>query len=146
MVAVQSDGCAPIVRAYEAGDRFAQPFANAATIASGIRVPAAIGDFMILDAIRESRGCAVAVAEQRIGQWMGLACASEGISICPEAAACVGAAQRLLAEGWLKADERVVIFNTGAAQKYPEAMAVDLPRLSVNEPIDWDRLAECDLV
>lgn len=90
LVAVQSEGCAPIVRAFQRGERFAEPFRNAATIASGIRVPAAVGDFMILDAIRESGGQAIAVEESRIASWMQLAASSEGISLCPEAAACVG--------------------------------------------------------
>lgn len=141
MVVVQSDGCAPIVRAFAAGERFAEPFADAATIASGIRVPAAVGDFMILDAVRESEGCAVAVEEGRIREWMQLATACEGVSICPEAAACVGALERLAAEGWIAPDERVVVFNTGAAQKYPEAMATELPRIDLAQPIDWERIA-----
>jgi threonine synthase len=141
MVSVQSDGCCPIVRAFESGDRFAAPFENSSTIASGIRVPAAVGDFMILDAVRDSNGCAVAVDEGRIRQWMNLASGSEGISICPETAACVGAMELLAADGWIRPDERVVIFNTGAAQKYSEAMTVDLPRLDKNTAIDWDRIA-----
>jgi threonine synthase len=140
MVAVQSDGCAPIVRAFDAGERFAQPFAGAATVASGIRVPAAVGDFMILDAVRESRGRAIAVSEARIRAWVESAAHDTGLSICPETAACVGALERLAAERWIKPDERVVIFNTGAAQKYPEALAVNLPRLANNESIDWERL------
>lgn len=141
MVAVQSDGCAPIVRAFEAGQRFAEPFSPAATIASGIRVPAAVGDFMILDAVRASGGLAVAVDERRIREWMRLGTRLEGISICPESAACIGALERLSADGWIKPDEQVVLFNTGAAQKYPEAMRVDLPRLDKDQPIDWGSIA-----
>jgi len=140
MVAVQSDGCAPIVRAFEAGERFAQPFAGAATIASGIRVPAAVGDFMILDAVRESGGRAVAVDETKLRYWMALGTASEGISICPETAACLGAVEQLAAERWIDEDERVVIFNTGAAQKYPEAMSVRLPRIDKDAPLDWEQI------
>lgn len=141
MVSVQSDGCAPIVRAFESGQRFAEPFSPAATIASGIRVPAAVGDFMILDAVRASGGLAVAVDETRIREWMGLGTRLEGISICPESAACIGALERLAAAGWIKPDEHVVIYNTGAAQKYPEAMRVDLPRLDKDRPIDWHSMA-----
>jgi threonine synthase len=137
MVAVQSDGCCPIVRAYEKGERFAELFANAATIASGIRVPAAVGDFMILDAVRESGGRAVAVAEGRIREWLRLAFSLEGIAICPEAAACVGALEQLAREGWIGPDESVVLFNTGAAQKYPAAIDTELPRLDKAAPIDW---------
>jgi threonine synthase len=141
MMAVQSTGCAPIVRAFDAGERFAQPFSPAATIASGIRVPAAVGDFMILDAVRSSGGRAVAVAESRIREWMSLGARLEGISICPESAACIGALERLSGEGWIRPDDRVVLFNTGAAQKYPEAMRVDLPRIDKDRPIDWDKVA-----
>lgn len=140
MVAVQSDGCAPIVRAFESGQRFAETFSPAATIASGIRVPAAVGDFMILDAVRASGGRAVAVAEARIREWMSLGARLEGISICPESAACIGALERLVAEQWVRPDEHVVLFNTGAAQKYPEAMHVDLPRIDKDQPIDWKRI------
>jgi threonine synthase len=141
MVSVQSEGCAPIVRAFDRGERFAEPFANAATIASGIRVPAAVGDFMILDAVRASGGRAIAVEEARIREWMALGMSSEGIAICPESAACIGALERLANEGWIRPDERVVIFNTGAAQKYPEAMSCELPRLDKNAGEDlWKQV------
>ncbi len=139
MVSVQSSGCCPIARAYDAGERFATPFENAETIASGIRVPAAVGDFMILDAVRASDGKAVAVDETRIDEWMRLANGSEGIAVCPESAACVGAAQKLRDEGWIREDERVVIFNTGAVQKYLEVMRSELPRLDKSN-IDWSRI------
>lgn len=141
MVAVQSTGCAPIVTAYERGQRFAEPFPNAATIASGIRVPAAVGDFMILDAVRASGGCAIAVDESRIAEWMHLAVRSTGIAVCPEAAACVGALEQLSARGWIRPDERVVLFNTGAAQKYVEAIASTLRKLDRTQPLDWDAIA-----
>jgi threonine synthase len=95
MVAVQSNGCCPMVRAYEQGERFAARFENAATITSGRRVPPVVGDFMILDAIRESDGCAVAVDENRIREWMYLAASTEGLSVGLEAATCVGAAELL---------------------------------------------------
>ena len=142
MVSVQSTGCAPIAKAFESGSRFAEPFANAATIASGIRVPAAVGDFMILDAVKESGGVALQVEEARIREWMHLVAASEGIAICPETAACIGALERLTRDGWIKPHERVVVFNTGAAQKYVEAMQCDLPKLDITRPIDWDWLSE----
>ena len=141
MVSVQSTGCAPIVRAFEAGQRFAEPFPNAATIASGIRVPAAVGDFMILDAVRESGGLAIAVEENSIKTWMRQAVAAEGIPLCPESAACVGALKMLLERGAIRPHERAVIFNTGAAQKYPEAIATNLPRLDKEAPLDWDHIA-----
>lgn len=145
MVSVQSTGCAPIATAFAAGERFAKPFANASTIASGIRVPAAVGDFMILDAVRESQGTAVAVDESRIREWMRLVAGSEGIAICPETAACIGALEQLTSSGWIRPEERVVVFNTGAAQKYVEALACELPRLDIGQPIDWDWLSEASL-
>jgi threonine synthase len=138
MVAVQSEGCAPIVRAFESGERFAEPFEHAATIASGIRVPVAVGDFMILDAIRDSGGTAVAVEDSRIGKWMELAARTEGLLICPESAACVGAAEKLRGNGWLAPDARVVICNCGSGRKYPHLMSAELPRLPREGPIDWD--------
>jgi threonine synthase len=141
MVAVQSDGCCPIVDAYEAGDRFAEPAEDPETVASGLRVPEAVGDFMILDALRESDGRAVAVDESRIREWMRLGTSTTGVSIGPEAAACVGAAETLSNEGWIAPDDRVVLFNCGAAQKYPQTLDLDLPRLAPNTSVDWDRLA-----
>ena len=142
LVAVQSEGCAPIVRAFDQGQRFAEPFPNASTMASGIRVPVAVGDFMILDAIRASRGRAIAVEEKRIREWMQLATASEGIPVCPESAACVGAAQMLAADGWIGASERVVIFNTGAVQKYVEAIQAELPAVDCTKSVDWQALSK----
>jgi threonine synthase len=141
MVAVQSDGCCPMVRAYEQGERFATRFENAATIASGLRVPAAVGDFMILDAIRESDGCAVAVDETRIREFMYLAASTEGLSVGPEAATCVGAAELLAESGWIEPDERVIIYNCGASQKYPDVLRTAVPRINIDEPIEWDRIA-----
>jgi threonine synthase len=140
MISCQSDGCAPIATAFQQGERFAKKFESAATIASGIRVPAAVGDFMILDAVRESGGIALATAEADIPKWMKLASASEGISFCPETAVCLGALERLLSEGKICARERVVIFNTGAAQKYPEAVQETLPHIDITKPIDWDSI------
>jgi threonine synthase len=125
----QSDGCAPIVTAFDKGERFATRFENAHTVASGLRVPAAVGDFMMLDAIRASGGKAIAGKEGRVAEWMTKASAAEGISVCPETAVCFDCLDMLVQRGDVKADERVVVFNTGAAQKYLEALPVDLPRL-----------------
>ncbi len=141
MVSVQSEGCCPIVRAFEAGERFAEPFENAATIASGIRVPAAVGDFMILDAVRESGGCAVAVDETRIVEWMQTSAASEGISVCPESAACVGAAEKLAASGFIGDGDRVVVYNCGAAQKYPHVTSASPPQVPDPSNLDWEWIA-----
>lgn len=139
MFVCQSEGCAPIVSAFNAGERYAKPIENAHTIASGLRVPGAVGDFMILDAVRESGGRAVAAKENRLTEWMQLASSKEGLSICPETAACFDVLEQSLAKGWIDRDEIVVIFNTGAAQKYVEAMEVDLPRVDHTRPIDWTK-------
>ena len=140
MISCQSDGCAPIARAFERGERFAAKFENARTIASGVRVPAALGDFMILDAVRASGGSAVAVEERVIEPWMRKAISLEGLSICPETAVCLGALQMLLANGGIEPHERIVVFNTGAAQKYPEAVHEVIPLLDIRLPIDWDQI------
>ena len=136
LIACQSDGCAPIVRAFERGERFAEPFADPQTIASGLRVPAAVGDFMILDAVRTSGGCAIAGREGRIVEWMTRVAAAEGICICPETAVCFDCLEQLIAQGDIGADEEVVVFNTGAAQKYPETLRLDLPRIEKYRPFD----------
>jgi threonine synthase len=140
MISCQSDGCAPIARAFARGERFAAKFENARTIASGVRVPVAIGDFMIIDAVRASGGTAVAVPEHAIAPWMRKSAALEGLSICPETAVCLGALEMLLARGEIHAHERIVVFNTGAAQKYPEAIHEMIPLLDVQRPIDWRRI------
>jgi threonine synthase len=140
MIAYQSDGCAPIVRAFENGDRFAEPFPNAHTIASGLRVPAAVGDFMILDAVRASGGCAIAGREERIVHWMRRVASVEGIGICPETAVCFDCLEQLVAAGKIKDSESVVVFNTGAAQKYPECVPVELPLIDKNKSVDYQGL------
>jgi threonine synthase len=140
LISCQSDGCAPIVRAFEKGERFAEPFPNAHTIAKGLRVPAAVGDFMMLDAIRASGGCAVAGREEGVVEWMRRGMSLEGISICPETAVCFDCLQKLVAEGKIGAAEEVVVFNTGAAQKYPEIVSLDLQRIDKERPVDYASL------
>jgi threonine synthase len=141
MFACQSDGCAPIVAAFERGERHAESFPDPHTVASGLRVPKAVGDFMILDAVRASGGRALAAAESEILPWMRRANALEGMSLCPEAAACLSALAALVRRGELERDRRVVVFNTGAVQKYVEAMACELPTLPPASEIDWAALA-----
>jgi threonine synthase len=141
LVSCQSDGCAPIVRAWEQGERFAQPFPDAHTVASGLRVPAAVGDFMMLDAIRQSGGCAVAGSEGRIVEWMSRAASLEGVSVCPETAVCFDCLERLVQDGRVRPDEEVVVFNTGAAQKYPEVVPLELPHIDKDRPVDYDNLS-----
>ncbi|MEO6653017.1 MAG: threonine synthase [Ilumatobacteraceae bacterium] len=140
MISCQADGCAPISTAWENGERFAQPFPDASTAASGLRVPAAVGDFMILDAVNESGGQARACAEESLLAWARRASALEGIAFAPETGACLGVLEMLVAEAAIDPDERVVIFNTGAAQKYVEVMGTHpLPRLP--DPVDWEAFA-----
>ncbi len=139
MFSCQSTGCSPIADAFKKGERFAQPPADPRTIASGLRVPRAVGDFMILDAIRESGGHALDAEESRLVHWMRLACQNEGISLCPESAACIGALERALIDGLVKRDEQIVVFNTGAAQKYLEVIDTPLPRID-HTRIDWARI------
>ena len=117
---VQAEGCAPIVRAFEAGERFAQEFPNAATKASGLRVPKAIGDFLMLDALRASGGGVAAVSDEAMLEAVREVGSAEGIFAAPEGAACWAALRRLHAEGKIGSDERVVLFNTGAGVKYLE--------------------------
>ncbi len=140
MISCQSDGCAPIAVAFANNERFAKKFENAATIASGIRVPAAVGDFMILDAVRESGGKALATPEADIPKWMVMAASSEGIALCPEAAVCLGALEVLLQFGEIKPDDRILLFNTGSALKYPEAVRESLQRVDINKPIEWETI------
>lgn len=118
MVSVQADGCAPIVTTFESGARFAEEFPDAATIASGLRVPRAIGDFLILDALRESGGTAVAVSDAELIQGARDIARLEGIFACPEGGACVPAVRKLVANGTIGAKDCVVIFNTAAGVKY----------------------------
>ncbi len=121
MVTVQAKGCAPIVRAFETGKRFADEFADAETVASGLRVPKAIGDFLILDALRESGGTAIAVTDEELIAATREIGAAEGIFCAPEGAACLPALRKMVEQGAVKTNERIVLFNTGAGVKYLEA-------------------------
>jgi threonine synthase len=140
LISCQSDGCAPIVRAFEKGERFAEPFPNAHTVASGLRVPAAVGDFMMLDAIRASGGQAIAGDETRLVEWMRRCMSLEGISICPETAICLDCLEKLCAYGDITTDKEVVVYNTGAAQKYPEVVPLNLRRIDKDKALDFHRL------
>ena len=118
MFAVQATGCAPIVRAFEAGAKSAAEFPNAHTIASGLRVPKAIGDFLILKILRQSNGGAVAVDDEEMMRVTREVGSSEGLFVAPEGAACFAALKSLLASGKIASNEQVVIFNTGSGIKY----------------------------
>jgi threonine synthase len=123
MVTVQASGCAPIVRAFESGQRFADEFPNAATAASGLRVPKAVGDFLILDAIRASGGTALAVSDEELIAATREIGAAEGIFCAPEGAACLPALKKLMTTGMVTSSDRVVLFNTGSGVKYLECFA-----------------------
>ncbi|MBI1791774.1 MAG: threonine synthase [Acidobacteria bacterium] len=128
MIAVQVAGCQPVVRAYEQGAERSQFWENAQTVAAGLRVPKPLGDFLILEAVRQSGGTALAVTDEELLEAGVRLAASEGLFICPEGAACVSALEKLLASGFLKRGERIVIYNTGAGLKYLEAYAPLFPR------------------
>ncbi len=139
LISCQFEGCAPIATAFDKGERFCEAPANPRTAASGLRVPKPVGDFMILDAVRASGGAALALEEARLGEWMHLATELEGVSLCPESAACIGALKRELAQGRTRRDHTVVVFNTGAAQKYVELVDRPLPRIDFRD-VDWSCL------
>ncbi|MGH3441753.1 MAG: threonine synthase [Nitriliruptorales bacterium] len=119
MVAVQSEGCAPIVRAYDEGTEHAERWEDASTFAAGIRVPAAIGDFLILDAVRASGGFAIAVSDAAIEEARSEVARDDGLLMCPEGAATVAAHRESLARGLVSPDEQALVFNTGSGLKYP---------------------------
>lgn len=125
MVVAQSSGCAPIVRAFERGDEFAEPWQNASTNASGIRVPGAVGDYLILRAVRDSGGTAIAVTDEEIARDTEAIASSEGVYAAPEGAATLSVLRQMLKKDMVSPEERVALFNTGAGQKYPEFISYD---------------------
>ena len=131
----------PSLGVFEAGKRHAPDIDRPETLAAGIRVPKALGDFLVLDAVRASGGQALAARETDLVTWMRRTMELTGIALCPESAACVAALPKALEDGHIQPGEQVVIFNTGAAQKYVEVMAAsaDIPRLD-RDRIDWSVL------
>ncbi|HEV7234081.1 MAG TPA: threonine synthase [Sphingorhabdus sp.] len=119
MFAVQAEGCAPMVRAWEQGERFAERWQDAHTVAAGIRVPQAVGDFLILDAVRESGGRAVAVSDAEIERAVDDAASKDGLLLCPEGGATLAAWRQALAGGWVDKGERALLFNCATGLKYP---------------------------
>ena len=120
MVSVQAAGCAPIVRAYSAGDEHAEPWIDPETIAAGLRVPAAVGDFLMLKAIRDSGGCALSVTDEELMASASKMAAAVGSFPAPEGAATLAALEKLIAQNQVSERERVVLFNTGTGLKYIE--------------------------
>ncbi len=135
MIAVQAAGCAPMVRAYEEGKEHAPRWEGAHTIASGIRVPQAIGDFLILRAVRESGGFAIAVTDQAISEALYEVARSEGLLLCPEGAATYAAYKQSLADGRIRPDEQAVLFNCATGLKYP--LPPVTRTLDRHKPIDF---------
>jgi threonine synthase len=119
MYAIQASGCAPMVRAFEQGDEFAERWEDAATVATGIRVPSAVGDFLILRAVRESGGAALAVEEEAILQGVEDAARDDGFLLCPEGGAVLAGWRQSLERGLVRRDERIVLFNCANGNKYP---------------------------
>ena len=128
MIAVQATGCQPIVRAFEQGTERSEYWENATTVSSGLRVPKPLGDFLVLQAVRQSGGTALAVTDEASLDWGIELAKQEGMFVAPEGAACVAACQQLLNSGFLKASDKIVIYNTGAGLKYLEAYATRFPR------------------
>ena len=122
MFAVQSDGCAPIVKAFIEGKEFADMWKDASTMASGIRVPAAIGDYLILQALRDSNGGALTVSDDEIIKMMSIVASLEGMFVCPEGAATAVALDKLLIDGLVKDNDKVLLLNTGSGLKYLDVL------------------------
>ena len=132
---MQATGCAPIVEAFERGARESEPFPDARTAAFGITVPKALGDFLVLDAVYETGGAAIAVTDEDLLAAQAELAEVEGAFICPEGAACFAALGPLRESGLIGADDEVVVLNTGAGVKYPETVTVDAPLLAKDDRI-----------
>jgi threonine synthase len=140
MISVQAEGCAPIPKAYEEGREESEFFQNAQTLAAGLRVPHALGDFLILRAVRESGGSALAVSDEEIIEDVGLIARSDGIFACPEGAATLSALKHLINDGKVDRNEKVVLFNTGSGLKYTDLFEVHAPIFNVGDKIDYKKL------
>jgi len=136
LVAVQAEHCAPIVEAYKKKESESTFWEGARTIAYGITVPKALGDFLVLGAIYDTNGCAIAVSDASILEYQALLAQNEGLFVCPEGAATLAATHQLLKEGWIKPDEKVVLLNTGSGLKYPDTVEITPPLLHVNDEIE----------
>lgn len=138
LVAVQASNCAPIVKAFEEKKSESQFWEDANTIAFGITVPKAIGDFLVLEAIYETEGCAIAISDEDILKYQELIAKEEGLFICPEGASTLAAAHELYKNNWIKQGDRVVLLNTGSGLKYPETVEIKAKTLRKDEEIEID--------
>jgi threonine synthase len=141
LIVVQADGCAPIVRAFDAGERHAPLWEGAHTIAPGMRVPVAIGDYLILDAVRASEGTAIAVSDSDLLAMSSRVSTSEGMYVSPEVGAAVLAAAQLRERGFLREADEVVVFATGSGLLHTELIDDDYPTLN---PSDHDLSSKID--
>ncbi len=135
LVAVQAEGCAPIVKAWEEKKERSEFWEQSTTVAFGINVPKALGDFLVLRALYETDGMAIAISDQELLEEQKHIAEREGTFVCPEGAATFAAAKRLAAEGWIGSDESVVVLNTGAGIKYPDTAQIEVPLLEIGESI-----------
>jgi threonine synthase len=133
MIAVQTEGCQPVVRAFERGESKSEFWKDAHTVAAGLRVPKPLGDVLMLDALRKSGGTAIAVSDEDLLDASLQLGADEGIFAAPEGGACVAALRKLLAQGFLNPQERIVLYNTGAGLKYLETFSTRFPRATTSE-------------
>jgi len=140
MVSVQAEGCSPIVKAYREGKEESQFFEGANTVAAGLRVPKALGDFLILKAVRESKGTAIAVSDEELMADVRLISRLEGIFACPEGAATISALRKMVEAGEVDRSERVVLFNTGSGLKYTDLFDVKAPVADPKKPFDYNSL------
>ncbi|HCV27046.1 MAG TPA: threonine synthase, partial [Dehalococcoidia bacterium] len=129
MVVVQAEGCAPLVKAYEAGERHAELFPNPHTLAAGMRVPVAIGDYLVLDAVRESGGTALTVTDEQMVRGVSDLSSQEGLFAAPEGGALVAALRKMLDDGTVSRDERVLLLVTGSGLKYLDVLTPALVAL-----------------
>jgi len=133
MIAVQAEGCQPVVRAFEENQQRSTFYDGAHTVAAGLRVPKPLGDFLVLQGVRESGGTAIAVSDDEMLEAGVQLASDEGVYAAPEGAACVAAAEKLIANGFLKPTDRIVLYNTGSGLKYPEAYSTRFPRTAASE-------------
>jgi len=140
MISVQAAGCAPIPRAYEEGEEESEYWEDAETMAAGLRVPKALGDFLVLNAARESGGKALAVSDDEIMKALRLIAEKEGLFTCPEGAATLAGLQKMMDNGEVDRDESVVLFNTGTGLKYTDLFKVEAPTVDPDKPFDYSQL------
>jgi threonine synthase len=140
MISVQAEGCSPIVKAYKEGKEESEFFTGANTVAAGLRVPKALGDFLILKAVRESGGEAIAVSDEELMADVRLVSRLEGIFACPEGAATISALRKMVEQGHVDRDEHVVLFNTGSGLKYTDLFTVKAPVADPKKHFDYNSL------